>query len=486
MSHGPIVYSPLPEDLQQGVSWRSLKYFGAGAIVASVTIASGETVFAARSGAMFGYTLLWCFVAGAVMKGVQVYSGMRHMVLTGEHPMTHWGYMPGPKNWVPLAIGLLSLFCFPFWQAALPLVLGGFMNWMIGVDGTADQILLFSRLWATLAIVVSVVLLWLQSYAVLEKAQLIIVGLLLACVLAAAGAARPDWLAALVGMFLPTIPHYDSWILEKYPTIAVRPPWVEVITCVGAVGGGTYDYVGYVGCLREKLWGAVGVRHAAHQVVTSEPEMPLPIDQSPENLLAARRWLLPPQVDTLICFASVLLFTLCFVLLGARILHPQQLVPAGDTELLSYQAQFLTKLHPALLYVYQLGIFMAFFGTIYGAYEIYFRTAYECLLPVSSWFRRLPFETFRRGMLLYCGSLGLVFLWTMKDAVAIITPAALIGGVFTCGLWCLAMLWTDRRFLPPALQMPRFLRLAVAVSGVVLTLLGTKGIWDYVAGLLAG
>ena len=93
---------------------RSLKYFGAGAIVASVTIALGETIFAARSGALFGYTLLWCFVAGALMKGVQVYSGMRHMVLTGEHPMTHWGYMPGPKNWVPIAIGLLSLFCFPF------------------------------------------------------------------------------------------------------------------------------------------------------------------------------------------------------------------------------------------------------------------------------------------------------------------------------------------------------------------------------------
>ena len=163
----PIVYPPLPEDLREGVSWRSLKYFGAGAIVASVTIASGETIFAARSGALFGYTLLWCFVAGALMKGIQVYSGMRHMVLTGEHPMTHWGYMPGPKNWVPLLIGLLSLFCFPFWQAALPLVLGGFMNWVVGIDGDADQLLLFGRLWATLSIVISV------SSALAEKLRIL-------------------------------------------------------------------------------------------------------------------------------------------------------------------------------------------------------------------------------------------------------------------------------------------------------------------------
>ena len=123
---------------------------------------------------------------------------------------------------------------------------------------------------------------------------------------------------------------------------------------------------------------------------------------------------------------------------------------------------------------------MAFFGTIYGAYEIYFRTAYECLTPISAWFRAVPFETFRRGMLIYCAVLGLIFLWTLKDPVSIITPAALIGGVFTCGLWCLAMLWTDRRFLPPVLQMPWLLRLAVAASGIVLTSLGVKGIWDYI------
>jgi hypothetical protein len=480
MADQPIVYPPLPEDLQAGVSWRSLKYFGAGAIVASVTIASGETIFAARAGALFGYTLLWCFVAGALMKGVQVYVGMRHFVLTGEHPMTHWGYMPGPKNWVPLAIGALSLLCFPFWQAALPLVLGGFMNWICGLDRWLDDTLTLARLWATLAILISVFLLWLQSYKFLERVQTLIVAVLLACVLAAVVAAQPDWFAAVLGIVTPIIPRYDPWILEKYPTISARPPWVEVITCIGAVGGGTYDYVGYVGLLREKAWGAIGARHSPLEVATNEPVIPLSIDTSQANRWAAARWLLPAKVDTTICFLSVLVFTLCFVLLGATLLHPQQLVPA-DQVLLVHQARFLTDVHPLLLYVYQLGIFMAFFGTIYGAYEVYFRTAYECLMPISGWIRALPFETFRRAMLIYCAALGLGFLWTMRDPVSIITPAALVGGVFTCGLWCLAMLWTDRTFLPRALQMPRMLWLATLVSGIALTSLGLKGIWDYVA-----
>ena len=38
-----------------------LKFFGPGAIIASVTIGSGETVWASRSGAIFGYAMFWAF-----------------------------------------------------------------------------------------------------------------------------------------------------------------------------------------------------------------------------------------------------------------------------------------------------------------------------------------------------------------------------------------------------------------------------------------
>ena len=67
--------------------------------------------------------------------------------------------------------------------------------------------------------------------------------------------------------------------------------------------------------------------------------------------------------------------------------------------------------------------------------------------------------------MLYCATLGLIFLWTLEKPIDIVTPAALIGGVFTCGLWCLAMLWADGRFLPRPLQMPWLLWLLVADVG---------------------
>lgn len=477
-----FVYPEPPPDLKKGLSWRSLKYFGAGAVVASVTIGSGETLFASRGGALFGYGLLWCFVGGAVLKGVQVYAAARHMTLTGDHPMTHWASMPGPRNWVPWTIGLLSVACFPFWHAGLPLALGSTMNWIFGLQGTDSQLLFYARVFGTINLVIIVALTWLQSYGVLERVQAVIVGVLLFSVLVAVVAARPDWMLVLEGLVVPRIPDYEPWVEATYASIARRPPWVEIVVYLGAVGGGTYDYVGYIGCLREKAWGALALKQDRYDVRPTVQPRTINIDVGRDNLLRAKHWLLPARTDTGLAFLSVALFAGCFAILGAVILHPSQVVPEG-LDLLSHQARFLTEINPALLYLYQVGIFFAFWGTIYGAYEIYIRTAFECFAPASRRVRKLPYQYFRRIILLYSAIGGLVLMWTMEDPVEIVTPAAIIGGVFTCGLWCFFMIWTDRRFLPAPLRMGSVLRTLVWISGTILTLLGTKAIWDYVAAL---
>ena len=96
----------------------------------------------------------------------------------------------------------------------------------------------------------------LQAYRTLERAQQLIVGLLLGALLAACFAVRPDWLAMLAGL-LPSVPRYPMWVLSEFPSIAEEAEWMMVAVCLGAIGGGTYDYIGYVGCFREKAWGAI-------------------------------------------------------------------------------------------------------------------------------------------------------------------------------------------------------------------------------------
>ena len=78
-----------------------LKFFGPGAIIASVTIGSGETVWASRSGAIFGYAMFWAFSLFCITKVVQVYAAARYMTLTGEHPMETLGTTARPKRIIP-------------------------------------------------------------------------------------------------------------------------------------------------------------------------------------------------------------------------------------------------------------------------------------------------------------------------------------------------------------------------------------------------
>jgi len=123
-------------------------------------------------------------------------------------------------------------------------------------------------------------------------------------------------------------------------------------------------------------------------------------------------------------------------------------------------------------------VFMAFFGTIAGAYEVYTRTASECLRGIIA--KRRPAPALRRvrlGVVIYTGGFGLLLVWTCKDPIKIVTIPALLGGVFTCGLWCFAVLWAEHHFLPRAYRMRRWLFVATIIAGVAMTAFGVVALY---------
>jgi Mn2+/Fe2+ NRAMP family transporter len=115
-----------PEELQPGArDWKKLlAYFGPGAILASMTLGSGELLFAPRGGAIFGFSILWALVWAGLMKGIMSYSGVRYYTLTGEHVMSRWAKMPGPRGWFTLFMGFLGIVSFPAWAAGLAKFIG--------------------------------------------------------------------------------------------------------------------------------------------------------------------------------------------------------------------------------------------------------------------------------------------------------------------------------------------------------------------------
>lgn len=464
-----------------------LKFFGPGAIIASVTIGSGETVWASRSGAIFGYSMFWAFSLFCLTKGVQVYTAARYMTLTGEHPMERWACLPGPHGLFPGITGLVIIVAFPFYLSSLPIMLGTITSWVLfGNPG------LYPHAIAILFIVLLIALTLMQSYGFLERVQITIVGAMLLVMIAATFAAKPDWLAALAGAVTPTFPAYPDWV-KANPDFANRTLIVEMVAYMGVMGGGVQDYVGYVGMLREKAWGLIG------RAGSSDGAAPLAVDE--ENVRLGLGWLKAPLIDSTVSFGSVLLFTATFLILGAALLHPKEIVPSG-MDLYNHQVVFLTQLHPGqtaqvlLSALYKAGVFFAIFGTVYGAFELYVRTAHESVRAMSPKWRALKLDRMRVWTLAYSGvtAIGLVLYawWTAANdpngvgwnPISIMTIPLHITGVFLAGPWCFAMIWTDRKFLPGPFQMSGWLVALNALCGLAFVYFGALAVYDDLQPLL--
>ena len=476
---------PEPPELLSKLSFRhALKYVGPGLIVASVTIGSGELVMASRSGAIFGYTMMWCFLYAGVFKAAQVYSALRHYTLTGEHPMVSWGALPGPPMWFPILLTIPTICVMPIAFSALPEILGTFIHRLLKMPVDGPPLALWGyeefwyNLWATTTLIGCLALALWSSYDWVERVSSIVLAALLLCVIVSAAVFGPNLVEILRGMFVPEIRDYEPWIVENpaYQSLLERSPWLEIALYLGAVGGGTFDYIGYVGIIREKGWGLAGRKCASLDELEAAAA-------DKDELRKAKVWTRAPFLDTGISFSLVILVTLLFATLGTQILHPRQLIPDGS-DFLTVQENYLTLLHPNLAILYRAGVFLAFIGTLYGAFLIYRHTVAECL--VSLFRKKVPEQSspkWRRWVYTYCFVGGLTLVWLPQSIAGNIidrlTFSTIIGGATTCGLWCFAMIWVDRIRLPRELRMGWGLKAIVFISGSALSGLGIKTIIEY-------
>ena len=485
------LYPTPPEHLQR-IGLRGLaSWLGPGAIIASVTIGSGELVWASRSGAVFGYGMLWCFLYAGVFKGIQVYTAARHITLTGEHPLVGWA-RPRWLPILPLVIAVPAVGLMPIAFSAIPEMLGSFIrrlsdveltNWAPGV--WADEEFEVNA-WTTIVMLVCLALALASNYKLIERVSAVVLALIVASVAIAAISLGPNLFEIASGLFVPRVDDFPTWITSnaEYQTeFSNRNPWLEVSLYLAAVGGGAFDYIGYVGMLREKKWGLAG-----HRVATRDELEEAGGDSktSAETLRSAKLWTRAPLLDTLISFSIVILVTLLFAILGKLILNSNHVVPANN-QLLVHQEQFLVALHPGLKWLYRTGVFLAFLGTLYGAYEVYQHTFVESVhaivpqLDTPAWTRGLRLTTVS-----WCFIGGMMMIWLPSSAAGSIiermTFGSIISGAGACGVWCFAMIWLDCVRLPGPLRMSWPLSCVTFVAGVVMTTLGVQTAIAYFSG----
>jgi hypothetical protein len=466
--------APAPTLPRNAAGWLAL--FGPGAIVASLTIGSGELVFSSRGGALFGYRLLGLFLIICLLKWALVLATARHLVLTGAHPLQRWIHLPGPAGWLPWVFLLLAVVSFPVWVGFHAGTVGTLLASLAGTTlawrGASHFV------WGLGVLAGMMVLVWSGSYQRLERVQLIVVLLMLACVSVSLVLLRPDAGELLRGLVGLGGIRYPEWI-DQYPELRQRALWVELVTYVGVIGGSGYDYLAYVSFLREKRWG-----QAAGPIVDSRHLATVAAD--PRHV--DRRWIVAPLVDATLSFAIVLLFSAIFLACGAEVLRPQQKYPGGS-DLLTLQSEFVASGLPGLQPLYYAGALLAMLGTLYGTIEVAPAIVQELLTALGHpptdarrWHRGVTGYVSFGGALVLLVSL-LVFLRSgtpePPSLIAMLTPANLFTGVLACGIIALSSLWMDRRWLPPQLRSPRPLRAINLVGGCLLVALGIKAYWDH-------
>ncbi|CAL9331913.1 hypothetical protein SUDANB6_00089 [Streptomyces sp. enrichment culture] len=450
-----------------------LKFFGPGAIIASLTIGSGESILASREGAVFGYTVLWAVVVGCVAKGAIVYASNRYVTFTGEHPMTRFAkVLPGPRGWFPLLLALICLVSFPGWASGVAVALGDYLQNLGAGNATA---------YAVGVLLFAAALSYLGGYVLLERVQVAIAALMVVLVLVAVFVARPDWLGVLGGL-VPSGLAYAPFVGEKYPDIASASVWVELMVFMGGLGGGMYDYIGYTGMLREKKWGMLGHREIdaiGRRLSSMDDRARIPLSTDPADVANARAWARAPLFDMLAAFLAVGVIAAAFMINGAAILGERQQVPEGN-DVLTHQSQFLAVVAPVFEYFYVVAIVMVLFGTVYAVWEVYSWTTYESLSAVSDKVRARGQRGIRPYVYLWTGVGGLLAIVSGASYVALITPASILGGVFACGIYGAGLLYADRVNLPAPYRMGTTLRVLVAVGAAFLTVCGVVAMLAFV------
>jgi len=471
--------------------WEWLKVFGPGAIIASLTIGTGELVFSSRGGALFGYRILFLFVVISVLKWGLVVASSRHIILTGVHPYQRMFELPGPRGWLPLVLLMIAAVCIPIWVSFHSGVLGNLTAWATGtrdmLGGGIDYV------WGAAILAAMVAITAARGYSTLERIQLVIVAAMVLCAGVTLILYQPDWLELIRGAVVPQPYVYPPWLGAEYPEIATQPVWVETTRYVGVIGGAGFDYFAYTSFVRDKSWGQAAdgpVSRERLAEIAGDPTHPV------------RMWVRAPLVDCSISFVVIIAFSAVFVALGTAILGPNRKIP-DETNMLNLQSAFVTRLHPWLLPLYVTGAFLTMLGTLYGTLEVACSLAGEMFRSVNREFavrhaRRIKQITVAWCAVGACAILAWLSAYQVTGAtgkprllLALLTPANLFTGVLGCGLFCLLNLWMDRRFVPKTMRLPAWLWLLNLVSAFVFVGLGLKGYWDdksrwYAIGSLGG
>jgi len=427
----PAVYAEAPSLKRVLVLARN---FGPAAIVASLAIGAGESVLAVRLGAWAEYSLMWVVPLSALIKsGLLTYLLGRYTVLSGELLSERMAKVPGPKYWSVVFVLVISISTAPFFVSAVAGACGGLLSHLVAFG---DPIT-----WSIFVAIVTTSAGTLGSFQYLERAQVMICALLVVGMGTGAILASPSLRDLLMGLLsVGSVPEVPGWAAQD-AAFAGRSRLLEVATAFGFVGGSMASYAVYANWTTMHGWGLSKspdierIRKIARN--SGKPDY-LPSD--PEQIQLGLRHLLRVKYDVFLGMGVLLLVSWAFMIAGAAILYPNELLPSGYV-LLAKQRIIWEQVSPLLVPLYYFSVLLVLSGTLYANPEMYARLTHEFGTILWRSLKKVSYRKFSLciGAYLLVGSVLLLMTGIrpvrMMDIAALLSMNIGITVLMAIGLW---------------------------------------------------
>jgi hypothetical protein len=204
-----------------------------------------------------------------------------------------------------------------------------------------------------------------------------------------------------------------------------------------------------------------------------------PDDGSEERARRAEGWIRVMRLDALASWLVCTLCTLSFYVIGASVLHPQNLVPQGNQMIVTLSRIYTDTLGPWAHYLFLIGAIAVLYSTIIGSAASVPRlwTNTLGLLGLVNWGDMRARQRMIRLLTLVLPPLWAVFYLFIQSPVVMVQIGGVASGIFlvavVIAVWRLRSTEIDPRF-----RANRWLNTALVISSAAITLLGVYSVLE--------
>jgi len=389
-------------------------------------IATGELIFTPRIASLYGYSVLWMVIIAIFLKALISVEIGRYAVATGRSLLDGMTRLPGPRNWGVWAIIM------PQFLVTVTTTAG-----MAGAAGSA-VVLLFPgdfRLWAILFLVAAAALVLFGEYRGVELLSVFMSLSLIVALVVTAGLLFPGMGAVAPGII---------------PGLPANVNLTELLPWLGFMMSGAAGLIWYSYWLNARGYGAA--RHSGQ----TRPALrdAGKFDRADRDRL--KGWIRLMAVTTYVASFLVLVLLIALLILGAELLMPRGLIPAGP-EVTSVLSRLLSDIWgPPGAWLMVAGAFVAFSGTLVANMDGWGRMLSEGSVFIAKQMNLSGLATSARFYrYLYIIGLMVVVPAAMfffnPEPVAFLMIAGIVEAI-QIPIVALSTLYLDRRTLHPELK----------------------------------